>query len=102
MLTRIPASLMIVCAISAVTFLHAARSNADDMATFATGGYARGVQTEAMMHKIDANHDGKITKEEWLAYQEKVWKALDKDGKGLVSAKQFLTPSSAMATFATG
>jgi EF hand len=102
MLTRQCLTPILVCTITAGTLLYAAQSNADDMATFATGGYARGVQTQDTMNNIDTNHDGKITKGEWLAYQERVWKALDKDGNGAVSEKQFLAPSPAMATFATG
>lgn len=75
---------------------------ADDMASFATGGYARGLRTMAEMHKIDTNGDGKVSRDEWIAYQEKVWVALDKDKKGIVDEKTFLAPSSEMASFATG
>jgi hypothetical protein len=75
---------------------------ADDMVSFATGGYARGLRTMAEMHKIDTDGDGKVSKAEWLAYQEKVFAALDKDKTGKVDEKAFLTPSSDMATFATG
>jgi hypothetical protein len=75
---------------------------ADDMVSFATGGYARGLRTMAEMHKIDTDGDGKVSKAEWLAYQEKVFAALDKDKTGNVDEKAFLAPSSDMATFATG
>jgi EF-hand domain pair len=75
---------------------------ADDMVTFATGGYARGLQTKAMMHKIDTDGDGTISKAEWLAYQEKVFAAFPKDKNGNVDEKAFTTPSSAMVSFATG
>jgi len=102
MLSKISTSHIVVCALAGALIVHAARANADDMATFATGGYARGVQTESMMHNIDANHDGKITKREWLDYQEKVWKTLDKDASGVVNEEQFLTPSPEMVSFATG
>jgi hypothetical protein len=101
-MSKTKCSLIAVCAALTISSLEAPISHAADMAEFATGGYARGVQTETMMHKIDTNHDGKITKEEWLAYQEKVWKALDKDANGVVNEKQFLAPSPAMASFATG
>jgi EF hand len=93
---------MTAWAVFTITILRPAISCAGDMAEFATGGYARGVQTESMMNKIDANHDGKISKAEWLAYQERVWKALDKDASGVISAKQFLMPSGLIASFATG
>jgi hypothetical protein len=74
----------------------------DDMVSFATGGYARGLRTMAEMHKIDTDGDGKISRAEWLAYQEKVFTALDKDHTGQIDEKEFLDPSSEMATFATG
>jgi hypothetical protein len=77
-------------------------ANADDMASFATGGYARGRQTMDEMHKIDTDGDGTVSKAEWLAYQEKVFTALDKKKTGMVDEKEFLTPSSDLATFATG
>jgi hypothetical protein len=77
-------------------------ANADDMASFATGGYARGLRTMSEMHKIDTDGDGSISKAEWLAYQEKVFAALDKNKTGIVDEKEFLTPSSDLVTFATG
>src|SRR5580693_3941409 len=78
----------------------ASLASADDMASFATGGYARGLRTMAEMHKIDTDGDGTVSKAEWLAYQEKVWIALDKDKNGTVDEKEFLAPSHEMATFA--
>ena len=77
-------------------------ANADDMVSFATGGYARGLRTMAEMHKIDTDGDGTVSKAEWLAYQEKVFAALDKDKSGTVNEKAFLAPSTELATFATG
>src|SRR3984885_4664988 len=77
-------------------------ANADDMVSFATGGYARGLRTMSEMHKIDTDGDGTISKAEWLAYQEKVFSALDKNKTGVVDEKEFLSPSRDMATFATG
>ena len=79
----------------------ASLASADDMASFATGGYARGLRTMAEMHKIDTDGDGTVSKAEWL-YQERVWGALDKDKQGTVDDKKFLAPSREMATFATG
>jgi EF-hand domain pair len=82
--------------------LVASLAHADDMVSFATGGYARGLRTMAEMHKIDTDGDGTVSKAEWLAYQEKVFAALDKNKTGVVDEKEFLSPSSDMATFATG
>src|SRR6201996_5607193 len=72
---------------------------ADDVASFATGGYARGLQTMNEMHKIDTDGDGTISKAEWLAYQEKVWAAFPKDKNGNVDEQAFTTRSGAMASF---
>jgi hypothetical protein len=83
-------------------FACAPLATADDMASFATGGYARGLRTMDQMHKIDTDGDGTVSKAEWIAYHEKVWTALDKDKEGTVDEKEFLTPSREMATFATG
>jgi hypothetical protein len=77
-------------------------ANADDMASFATGGYARGLRTMSEMHRIDTDGDGTISRAEWLAYQERVFAALDRHKTGVVDEKEFLTPSSDLATFATG
>jgi hypothetical protein len=89
--------LTVLVALAGTPFAFAA-----DMASFATGGYARGLQTMDEMHKIDTDGDGTISKAEWLAYQEKVWAALPKDKNGNVDEKGFTTRSGAMASFATG
>jgi EF-hand domain pair len=86
----------------AVALAIAPAAFADDMVSFATGGYARGLRTMDEMHKIDTDGDGKVSKAEWLAYQEKVFTALDKDMDGKVDEKEFMTPSSTMVSFATG
>src|SRR6202522_4692431 len=69
---------------------------ADDMASFATGGYARGLRTMDEMHKIDTDGDGTVSKAEWLAYQEKVWAAFPKDKGGSGDEKSFPTRSGAV------
>src|ERR1700677_3723069 len=54
------------------------------------------------MHKMDTDGDSTISKDEWLAYQEKVWAAFPKNKSGTVDEKAFTTRSGAMASFATG
>jgi len=74
-----------------------------DMVSFATGGYARGLQTTEIMAKIDTNGDGMISKSEWDAFQEKVFAMLDKNKTGNVDAKEFInTNGGDVSTFATG
>jgi len=41
------------CAIGAIMLMSASVARPDAMAAFATGGYASGLRTEAMMHKMD-------------------------------------------------
>jgi len=75
---------------------------ADDVASFATGGYARGLRTPDEMHKLDTDGDSTISKDEWLAYQEKVWSTFPKNKDGKVDEKAFTTRTGAMVSFATG
>lgn len=87
----------------ALALAYSAASPADDMASFATGGYARGLHSEKLMHKIDTNGDGMVSKDEWIAYQEKVFAMLDKNKTGSLDAKTFIDPSGGeLVSFATG
>lgn len=75
---------------------------ADDMVSFATGGYASGLRSGELMKKIDTNKDGMVSKDEWVAYQERVFVMLDHDKTMMIDEKEFLAPSSELASFATG
>jgi hypothetical protein len=78
-------------------------SMANDTASFATGGYARGLQSKEMMNKIDTDGDGTISKAEWNAFQEKVFTALDVHKRGSLSAQIFVNRRCArLVSFATG
>ena len=44
-------------AVMAAALIRAPFADADDLASFATGGYARGLQTMDEMHKIDTDND---------------------------------------------
>jgi len=54
------------------------RSASDNVIPFATLGYSHGLMTKPMFGKIDANHDGKISKQEFVDYQMKVFDHMDK------------------------
>jgi sulfatase maturation enzyme AslB (radical SAM superfamily) len=79
-------------------------SFAQDVASFATGGYASGLRSKKLMDKIDTNGDGMISKDEWIAYQEKVFTILDKHKTGRIDAKTFVDPSGGddLVRFSTG
>ena len=95
-----PVIIMMACA-CALGFSVAAL--AEDMASFATGGYARGLRSEKLLAKMDTNGDGMMSKDEWLAFQEKIFAMLDKKKTGQLDAKTFINPTGGeLVSFATG
>jgi Ca2+-binding EF-hand superfamily protein len=78
-------------------------AKADDMVSFATGGYANQLRTAEMMHRIDANADGKVSQMEWTTYQTKLFGMLDGDASGALDNKEFMTAHrDDVVSFATG
>ena len=59
---------------------------------FATAAYARGLMTKEMFMKVDANGDGKISREEFLTYHRRIFDMLDKEKKGMVGLVDFIRP----------
>ncbi len=91
---------MLTCALA---LTYSAASFADDMASFATGGYARGLRSEKLLAKMDTDGDHMMSKAEWLAFQEKSLAMLDKKTTGMLENQTFVaTTGGADATFATG
>jgi len=76
--------------------------HSDDMVAFATGGYASGLRTKAMMHKMDTNHDNMVSRSEWITFQNKVFTMLDKKKTGKVDESEYMAASPEVASFATG
>src|SRR5258708_21207966 len=85
-----PALVWMACAFA---FSYSAASLADDMVSFATGGYARGLRSEKLMSKIDTNGDGMSSKAEWIAYQEKAFSMFDKNKTATLHANPSIDPS---------
>ena len=91
---------LLVCVFVALSY--SCVSLADDVVSFATGGYARGIRSEELMHKMTSG-TGMITKDEWIAFHEKIFAMLDKKKTGVIDAKEFISVSGGdVATFATG
>jgi Ca2+-binding EF-hand superfamily protein len=74
---------------------------ADEVVSFGTGGYASGLRTKEMMHKMDANTDGMVSKDEWTSFQERTFESLDKDKSGFIDETEFTATSDAAFAFAT-
>jgi hypothetical protein len=76
---------------------------ANEMVSFATGGYASQLRTPEMMNKIDANGDHVVSKSEWDAYQERLFRTLDVDKSSTLEKREFMGgESKTTASFATG
>lgn len=67
-------------------------ATANESVAFATAAYARGLMTQEMFMKIDADGDGKISREEFLSYHRKIFDMLDKQKKGMVGLVDFIRP----------
>ena len=74
---------------------------ADEAVSFGTGGYASGLRTREMMHKMDTNGDGMLSKDEWMSFQERTFDALDKDKSGYIDTAEFTATSDETFAFAT-
>jgi len=68
-----------------------------ELASFATGGFARGLRTADMMHKIDADGDGTVSREEFIAYQTRVFDLMDTSTthKGTLGKEEMLATGGA-------
>jgi len=90
-------------ALSLLLLVASSAATAEEMASFATGGYANQLRTPEMMHKIDTNADGKVSKAEWDAYQQKLFAMMDANASGSLDQQEFMhSHSGDVVSFATG
>jgi Ca2+-binding EF-hand superfamily protein len=47
----------------------------------------------SLFSRLDANHDGKVTSDEYKAYRDAIWKKYDPKGTGSVSKKAYIKGS---------
>jgi hypothetical protein len=88
--------------VAAVMLVPALAVHSQDMVSFATGGYASGLRTPAVMHKMDTNHDNMVSRSEWIAFQEAVFAMLDTKKTGEIDEAEYMSGYPAVASFATG
>ena len=56
-------------------------------------GYAhagKGMRTMKMMHMMDKDSDGKVTKEEFMAYHEMIWEKMDSKHLGYIDVNTWI------------
>lgn len=96
------ATAAVLAAALAVPAFAQSPSSPDDMASFATGGYASALRTKSVMHKIDTNHDNMVSRKEWIAFQNKIFTMIDKHKTGGVNESEYTSARPYVAVFATG
>jgi hypothetical protein len=99
---RRAADYLTLAALIALGSLGSQATRADDVVSFATGGYASGLRTMDTMHAIDTDRDGTVSQEEWTAFQNKVFSAMDKGNTGFIDAKAFYRDPMDPASVAPG
>ncbi len=58
--------------------------------SIATGGYATQLRTMKMMGAMDTDGDHKVTRDEFITFQESTFSAMDKKGDGMITAETWL------------
>ena len=100
MKTSIPT--LAIAALLAFGCLSCTVALADDVGSFITQGYAKGLRTMETMRMIDTDNDGTISREEWTAFQNKVFSALDRENTGFVGSEAFYEDPMGPVSFAPG
>ena len=74
----------------------------DNVVSFATGGYARSLRSEELMKKM-SDGTGMLTRDEWIAFHEKIFAMLDKKHTGTIDSEEYISATGGdVVTFATG
>jgi hypothetical protein len=90
-------------AFALVLLTAAVTSMADEVVSFATGGYANQLRRPEMMHKIDTDSDDTVSKTEWDSYQQKLFAMMDADASGSLDEREFMHANrNDVVSFATG
>jgi hypothetical protein len=81
--TSISRTRLIALAAAAISLAGSLTASAvGDAADFATGGYATGLRTREMTNRLDTDGDGRVSRAEWDAYQETLFRHFDSHNKG--------------------
>ena len=92
--------LIVLIALS-VGLTHSIASIAD-VVSLATGGYGRGIRSEELMRKMTKGI-GILTRDEWIAFHEKIFVLLDTKKTGIIDADDYINVrGAAVVAFATG
>ncbi len=94
MLNLIPKALLAAMAIASFLSVSVAQAAETDVQKlWQSSGYAtpgKGMRTMKMMHMMDTNKDGKVTKEEFMHYYEMVWDMMDPKHLGEVGVNKWV------------
>ncbi|ACT50576.1 MULTISPECIES: EF-hand domain-containing protein [Methylovorus] len=67
-----------------------AGTKATEQISIATGGYSRELRSMKMMSMVDKNNDHKVSKDEFIAYHDMLFKAMDKSGDNQIDGQEWL------------
>jgi hypothetical protein len=87
------ALLAAVVMVSFASVSFAATGQMDIQKLWEGSGYAhagKGMRTMKMMHMMDTNKDGKVTKEEFMAYHEMIWEKMDPGHLGQIDVNKWI------------
>ena len=59
------------------------------MVSFATGGYSNALRTPDMWSRLDADHDGKISRAEFLSFHAKIFDMMDTGKTRMLGQNEF-------------